>query len=282
MDKYISSLAFSGMTPEAIVDIAKENNFAIEFSSGMPYRADMELFFKQAELKKIIHNYFPAPKEPFVLNLASANDEIRGKSIKHCLNGIDISAENSCPFFAAHAGFCIDPDPNDLGNQIAINRDFISNKHWEFFYESLDIIITHAKEKNVLFLIENNVLAEFNYKDQLNAFLCCESGDILKVFRRFPCENHFGLLLDTAHIKISCKTLGKNLQSELDIISPYVRAIHHSDNNGFVDNNLPINEDYWFLNSLKKFNTLPQVLEVRNASIKSLIVQLQLLDFYGN
>jgi len=282
MNKYVSSLAFYGKTPEEIVSIAKENMLAIEFSSGMPYRPDMEQFFNETQLKKIIHNYFPAPKEAFVLNLASANEEIRNKSINHCLNGINISALNGCPFFAAHAGFCIDPSPNDLGNQLKLKNDFDVDYHWKLFFESLDILINHAKSQKVQFLIENNVLAAFNYKGSINPLLCCSSRDIIKVFTQFNCSDYFGLLLDTAHLKVSCKTLKLNQVEELEKVSNYIRAIHHSDNNGEIDNNLPISNDYWFLPHLKKYATFPQVLEVKSNSINSIIEQLQLLDLYGN
>ena len=39
---YISSLAFWGSTPENMISEAKDNDFAIEFSSGLPFREDME------------------------------------------------------------------------------------------------------------------------------------------------------------------------------------------------------------------------------------------------
>jgi sugar phosphate isomerase/epimerase len=255
MNKYVSSLAFYGKTPEEIVEIAMEFQLAIEFSSGMPYRTDMEQFFNEAKLNKILHNYFPAPKEPFVLNLASANEEIRQKSINHCLNGINLSAINDCPFFAAHAGFCIDPSPNDLGNQLKFKNEFDLDNHWKLFFSSLDVLISHANSKKVQFLIENNVLATFNYRDSINPLLCCESRDIMKVFAQYDRDDYFGLLLDTAHLKVSCQTLNLNLVEELEKVSKYIRAIHHSDNNGVIDNNLPISNDYW---------------------------QLQLLDIYGN
>ena len=282
MNKYVSSLAFYGKTPEEIVSIAKEYKFAIEFSSGLPYRPDMEQFFNETQLKKILHNYFPAPKEPFVLNLASANEAIRNKSIKHCLNGIKISALNGCPFFAAHAGFCIDPSPNDLGNHLKLENDFDVDYNLELFFESLGVLISYAESQKVQFLIENNVLASFNFKDSISPLLCCESKDIIKVFEHFKYSDYFGLLLDTAHLKVSCQTMKLNITKELEKISNYIKALHHSDNNGEIDNNLPIKNDYWFLPHLKNYAVLPQVLEVKKSSISSIIDQLQLLEIYGN
>jgi len=84
---YISSLAFTGLTPEEIINTARNHNFSLEFSSGMPYRPDMEQLYLEADIKKIPHNYFPAPNIPFVLNLASKEISIRDQSVNHCING---------------------------------------------------------------------------------------------------------------------------------------------------------------------------------------------------
>jgi sugar phosphate isomerase/epimerase len=279
---YVSTLAFTGKSPEEIELIAKENNFALEFSSGLPYRSDMEQFFKDVSTIKILHNYFPAPQNPFVLNLASRNSDILSRSIEHCLTGINITANNDCAFYAAHAGFCIDPRPDDLGGKLNKKDKFDLDTNWNVFINSLEIILNHAKSKGVKFLIENNVLAPFNYIDFKNPLLCCESKDIIKVFEHFKYSDYFGLLLDTAHLKVSCQTLKLDITKELEKISNYIKAIHHSDNNGEIDSNLPINNDYWFLPHLKNYAALPQVLEVKKSSISSIISQLQLLELYGN
>lgn len=279
---YVSTLAFIGKSPEEIELIAKENNFALEFSSGLPYRSDMEQFFNKVAVRKILHNYFPAPANPFVLNLASRNKDILSRSIEHCLTGIDISATNNCPFYAAHAGFCIDPKPDDLGGKFNFEHKFELDVNWNIFINSVEIIINHAKSKGIQFLIENNVLAPFNYVDFKNPLLCCESDQIIRMFEYFKSFDNFGLLLDTAHLKVSSKTLNKNLFSEFEKISSFVKAIHHSDNNGELDNNLSIDYDYWFLPFLKSYKSFPHVLEVKNNNINSIIYQLELLEKYGN
>jgi hypothetical protein len=282
MIKYVSTLAFAGKSPEEIVLIAEKNNFALEFSSGLPYRSDMVQFFNKISIKKILHNYFPAPKNPFVLNLASSNSDILNRTIEHCLKGINISAINNCPFYAAHAGFCIDPSPNDLGQKLKIEEEFDLDLNWEIFINSLEIIIKHAKHKGVQFLIENNVISPFNYANLKNPLFCCDSNQIIRMFDCCKNSESFGLLLDTAHLKISANTLSKNLLSEVGKIISYVKAIHHSDNNGELDNNLSITEDYWFLPYLRSLKSLPHVLEVRNSNINSIIYQLELLENHGN
>ncbi|MFN6038013.1 MAG: GNAT family N-acetyltransferase, partial [Bacteroidota bacterium] len=122
----ISSLAFAGLPAEEIISLCEKENLSLEFSSGMSYREDMESQFEKCRTIKYAHNYFPAPAVPFVLNLASNNEEIRKKSIEHCINGIRLSYKSGAKFFSAHAGFCIDPSPEELGNPL--ERKKIENR----------------------------------------------------------------------------------------------------------------------------------------------------------
>ena len=60
-----------------------------------------------------------------------------------------------------------------------------------------------------------------------------------------------GLILDTGHLKVTCKTLKLNLLKEYKKIFKHIKAYHLSDNNGLADtNNLFTAKAWWF----KKFN----------------------------
>lgn len=274
---YISSMAFSGLRLEDMIIEAKKNDFAIEFSSGLPYRVDMEDIYYQAEVKKMLHNYFPAPKVPFVLNLASKDMLIRERSIEHCIQGLRIAKKSGAPFFSAHAGFCIDPNPADLGNQLEIGGVLNIELHKNLFLESVIKILKEAHRLEIDFLIENNVITRFNLTNEgRNPLLCCESNDIVWVFKEI-CDVRFGLLLDTAHLKVSCATLSKDLNKELDLISRFIQALHHSDNDTIRDTNMSLNADYWFLKHISKYRSHPHVLEVRNLTVPEIKKQIKLL-----
>ena len=267
---YISSLAFLGSTPENMIREAKENEFAIEFSSGMLYRDDMEELYFRADIKKILHNYFPAPKIPFVLNLASKDQNIRERSIKHCIQGLRMSKKSGATFFSAHAGFCIDPNPADLGNLLVINEYFDSEYHKSIFLESVREILKVANQLETDFLIENNVISSFNLTNEgANPLLCCDSNSIGWLLEEVS-DKRFGLLLDTAHLKVSSETLNLDLNQELDRISKYIRALHHSDNDGKSDTNLPITENYWFLQYMKQYVSVSHVLEVKRLTVQEI------------
>jgi sugar phosphate isomerase/epimerase len=223
------------------------------------------------------HNYFPAPKTPFVLNLASTNPEIRFKSIEHCKHGLQLAKHANAPFFSAHAGFCIDPNPNELGRKIAITSAFNKAANLDFFIESLHEILDYAADLNLDFLIENNVIASFNLVENVNPLLCTCSEEIIDVFEKIRRPN-FHLLLDTGHLKVSCQTLGKDIDDEIKKLSAYIKAVHHSDNDGLKDSNELLDENYWFLPFMVNFKNITHVLEVRDISIEQIENQITLLS----
>ena len=280
-DIYISTIAFNSLNIEEAILIAENNNFALEFSSGLPFHPKMEDIYTNCTLKRIPHNYFPAPKTPFVLNLASSNNKIRELSINHCIQGLKLAQKSNSPFYSAHFGFCIDPNPDELGSQLIYQNNFDKNSNLNYFYHSVITITKEAEKLHVPFLIENNVIAKSNLNNGVNPLLGCTSQEIIEIFKMVK-SNYFGLLLDTAHLKVSCNTLNLNIENELTNITPFIKAIHHSDNNGSSDDNLRLTSDYWFLKYLQSFSKLPQVLEVKSLSTIEIKQQLKILQNIWN
>jgi sugar phosphate isomerase/epimerase len=278
MEVVVSTLAFMGMPAEQIIQLAQKNNWALEFSSGMPYREDMEHFFVNAPVKKYAHNYFPAPKIPFVLNLASSNDAIRNQSIAHCINGLELSKKAGASFFSAHAGFCIDPHPDELGRKLLLSNPFDRKEHWKLFIQSVKIIADKARELGLNFLIENNVLASVNiHRDGSNPLLCCEIDEMQQMLEEVNHPN-LALLMDTAHIKVSANTLNFNADEAIHKTANSILCVHHSDNDGSFDTNDKLTGDYWFLAHMKNFANIVHVLEVKKLTEEEIKHQLNILQ----
>ncbi len=281
MEIYISSVAFLGLEPEDFIGMAKDQNWAIEFSSGMHYREDMEEIFLSSGITRMAHNYFPAAKVPFVLNLASSDATIRRNSIEHCLRMLELSKQVEAPFFAAHAGFCIDPNPLELGRKINFNPEFDRNQHKLLFIEAINIILQMAEELEIDFLIENNVIAPFNLiADNVNPFLCCTFEEMEWMIKTVD-HRRLGILLDTGHLKVSCKTLGLDIVAEMDKILPLIRGLHHSDNDGLSDSNEKLDEDYWFIPFIEKSKEQVHVIEVKQIDNATISEQINILKKYG-
>lgn len=279
---YISSIVFAGQSPKEMADLAAKHEFPFEFSSGMPPDENLLNLFFQHPFPKLAHNYFPAPNVPFVLNLASRNEQILQTSIDHCLQGLTISKKAGASFYCAHAGFCLDPDPMELGKKLKQSTEIIDReKHWEIFIKSVNYILEKAKNLDIDFYIENNVCAAMNINSHgQNPLLCSDFKEMGRLVNEVKHEK-LGLLLDTAHLKVSARTLSFDLEEAMLELMPFIKAIHHSDNDGLLDSNQSIEKDYWFERFMPYFRNLPQVLEVKKQSIADIERQVELLRSFA-
>ena len=111
MTIYISTGSIKNKSIQQSIDYLSEKNGIknIELSGG---QHDPDIFQKLKSYKNkinfMLHNYFPPPKVPFTLNLATLNDEIFEQSRNHIVNSIRISSKLEIPYYSFHAGFLID------------------------------------------------------------------------------------------------------------------------------------------------------------------------------
>jgi len=275
---YISTCAFRGEGIEDVVRIAEANDLSLEFSSGLPYRRNMKEIFLGAAIPRLAHNYFPAPRVPFVLNLASADDQIRAASIAHCVSGIRLSTAVAAPFYSAHAGLCVDPQPSELGRRLELGSAPVRQVHWELFVESVREVLSRTSDSRTMFLIENNVLVQANrFGDGTSPALCVEPSEILGLLADVA-DSRLAILLDTAHLKVSAATLGFDPFEAARRIMSSARCVHHSDNDGTADTNGPLGDGYWFLPLMRHATHAASVIEVVAQSISSLKEQSRLLS----
>jgi len=278
MSIVVSTLAMMGKSAEEVISMAHKNNWALEFSSGMPYRPDMEKIFLEAPVKKYAHNYFPAPQTAFVLNLASSNTDIRETSVKHCLHGLELAKKAGSPFFSAHAGFCVDPAPSELGTKLDLSRPYSRSEHWRHFITSVKEISEAAGKMGLRFLIENNVLAPVNvHPDGSNPLFCCGANEMIKMLNEVN-SFHLDILLDTGHLKVSAQTLGFDKDEAVNKLLYKVGCVHHSDNDGAFDTNDKLSAGYWFLKHMHKFATSVHVIEVKKLTEEEINAQIKILS----
>lgn len=273
---FVSTTSFGSEIFRAI-RFSRNRGVPIEFGSGVEYYPKMECLYRNLDIDRIPHNYFPASKDPFVLNLASLNPSIRCRSVEHCRNGLSLARTSDSPFYSAHAGFCIDPDPEHLGRQWNFDVDYDLDKSYDAFCASVESLADRAASESVDFLLENNVVTSSNVDECGNTPLLCAYPDELERFFQDVDHPRVGLLLDTGHLKVTAQTFGFDLHKATERLKPYVGGIHHSDNDGQADTNSPIGEDYWFLRHLSDFRDTPHVLEVKDQSIDSILRQIDLL-----
>ena len=240
---------------DSVQELATNGFQNIELSGGTEYYEDFENDLLELKGKYNLnyrcHNYFPPPKKPFVLNLASLNDETFQMSFDHLKKVVALSNRLGADKFAFHAGFFIDIKLNEIGKKLSLDNLFDEKEAIERFCNAYSVIKKQAK--NVSLFIENNVFSKTNADtyDGENPFMMTNFNE----YKSLKEIIDFNLLLDVAHLKVSAKTLGLNWEDEFENMIDVSSYIHISDNDGLHDLNNQLTRSSSLLSMLRQANT---------------------------
>ena len=205
---YISSSCVKNKTIKESVQELVDSGFKnIELSGGTEYydgfEDDLLKLKKKYNLNYICHNYFPPPKEHFVLNLASLDDEVYDKTFEHLTNAIELSKKLGARKFGFHSGFFIDIKVSEIGKKISKVNLFDKSKSIQRFCDGVKKLQSLSGDLELY--IENNVFSSTNAKtyENDNLFMLTNSSE----YQELKNMINFNLLLDVAHLKVSSKTL---------------------------------------------------------------------------
>ena len=239
----------------SVQELAENGFHNIELSGGTEYYESFENDLLELKDKYSLnyrcHNYFPPPKKPFVINLASLNDEIFQMSFNHLEKVVALSNRLGADKFALHAGFFIDIRLSEIGKKLSRDNFFDKKRAVERFCNAYDVI--KKQEKNVSLFIENNVFSKTNaetYEGE-NPFMMTNFSE----YKSLKEKINFNLLLDVAHLKVSSKTLGIDWKEEFENMMSASSYIHVSDNDGFHDLNNQLTKSSSLLSMLRQANT---------------------------
>ena len=265
---FMSSGAFRSKHLPALLESARERGITrVELSSGVAFAEENMAAVRAAKksgMSFLVHNYFPPPKTPFVLNLASSDPSTLALARRHCRQAIDLCVEVGSPLYSVHSGFLAEATAADLGRDLTGLPISSRESAWAAFLESLIEIGRYAESRGISLAIENNVLAAFNLIGGRNkVVLCAEADEIVEILEAVK-PLKIGLLLDVAHAIVSSNALGFDVQEFISRLSDRVVCLHVSENDGRADQNLPIREDSWFLPLLSRIRNVPVVLESYN------------------
>jgi sugar phosphate isomerase/epimerase len=216
----------------------------------------------------LVHNYFPPPPEPFVLNLASADAATRARSLELVLNALELTARLGAPFYSVHAGFITDPTGFGTTSFIFPMPESPREGQAAFqrFVASLHEALNHARRLGVRLLVENNVCSP----ELRGKLLLQTAAEYSELFQALP-DEHLGILLDTGHLNVSAHTLGFDRMAFVEQVAPHVGALHLHDNDGTADTHQPITETSWVQDVLRHLadQHVPLIIEARFAEAAS-------------
>ena len=262
---FISSSCIKASTIKESVMILADAGFQnIELSGGTRYYQnyinDLLELREKYNLNYQLHNYFPPPETPFVINLASLNSDLFDKTMNQCVSAIQLSKLLGGKKYGIHAGFLIDIKANEIGKKLSLdslsNRDSALNQ----FKKAWSILKDEAGNDVALYL-ENNVFSKTNSKTyKNNPFFLTDSEGYTELNNYID----FNLLTDIAHLKVSCNSLNLNFIKEADKFLSISDYIHVSDNDGQHDSNLGI----------KKNGDIFQVLKIHDLNNKTITIEV--------
>jgi sugar phosphate isomerase/epimerase len=239
-----SSCVKADAIKDSVSTLAKEGFVNIELSGGTRlydgFENDLLELRNQYSLQYLLHNYFPPPSSPFMLNLASLNDDLYYQSLEHCKGAIALCKRLGSEKYGVHAGFLIDFIPEEAGKKISYrklnNRSQALNRFCDAWR-----VLTEEAGSDVSLYIENNVFSKTNattYGDDNPFFLTSFDG-----YMEMNDQLDFNILLDLAHLKVSSNSLGLNFESQVQSMILLTDYLHVSGNDGMHDQNHGVVDD---------------------------------------
>ena len=253
---------------------------SIEIGSNHSFEKNYD-YLNDYNFNFIVHNYFPIPKNSFVLNIASFNPEIRLMSINHIKKAIDFCLKIGAGLYTFHPGFLSDPKGSNLAKN---NFDFqwdekqlekaSHTKAKELMFLALDEVVKYAMSKRIKVAIESE--GSVSKKDHL---LMQQPKEYEEFMKNYSVDD-IGVNLNIGHLNLAANAFNFNRSDFVDLIQKYIIAMELSHNDGKEDQHLPLESDAWYWNLIKdaRFESKHKILEFRNTSIHDIAKNILMIQ----
>ena len=208
---------------------------SVEIGSNHCYEGNYD-YIKDFPFKYLIHNYFPIPRDSFVLNIASIDTNIRARSIQHIKKAIEFCDKIGAELYTFHPGFLTDPHGANLSIK---NYDFqwddtqIDNSNYEKakmnMYLALDEVVKYAQSRKISIAIETE--GSLNKKNHL----LMQRPDEYEEFMAKYSSSDIGMNLNIGHLNLAAKAFQFEREDFVDLIKDYIVAMELSHNDGIED-----------------------------------------------
>ena len=255
---------------ESLSLLEKMGISAVEIGSNHCYEPDYS-YVSDYSFEYLVHNYFPVPKESFVVNIASLDENIHQRSIKHIKDSIDFCSKINARLYTFHPGFLTDPKGSNPSNQ-----------NYDFQWESVRLKTTsyEAAWERMTDAISEIAPYACNRKVPKKNHLMMQQPKEYERFLNFFPSDAIGINLNIGHLILAANAFEFSYQTFVDIVADYVVAMELSHNDGVEDQHLPLKPDgwYWPLILDKRFSEVNKILEFRNTNMLKIKETLQLFS----
>ena len=274
---YISSACIKSTSIEEVIKQLNEMGFwNIELSGGTIHEPEIETILLKHALGKtqfLLHNYFPIPSSPMVLNSGSLDAVVSKWSGAHIAQALQLSKALHASHFAFHAPFRMAIPVDKIGKKVPKFELYPTISVWEAFKNTLKHTQDLADQLGIELYVENNVYSAENYEVYGNdlPFFFLTANDFETMAEHVKMKP----LLDVAHLKVSCKTLGLDFYSNLKRLIEITDYIHISDNDGLADSNRVFSKNSELYDMLSDFD-----LSDRTLTLETYVSQEELIESY--
>lgn len=197
----------------------------VELTGGLEYIQNLAgLLGHYPGTNFIIHNYFPPPREPFLMNLAAQDEKVRERSLAICKRAMDLCRRFGCGLYSFHPGFRVE-------STLGLDFDLSGRKPVPYraafcrFARSIEEISAYARSRGVPVALEN-----LEHKNE--AYMMTRPEEFARFQEIFP---EVGVLLDLGHLKIASRRFGFEAKDLLRAVKGRVLAVHVHENDGIRD-----------------------------------------------
>ena len=256
---------------EALAACVANGLRSVELGSNHAYEPDpIGVVERHQPLRCMVHNYFPSPLDPFVVNIASLNDDIYERSLAHVGRSIEFCRASGALMYTVHPGFLSDPQGPSRNSG---NYDFlfpasdVDRKSYDRAYqrmlEALDWAVDRAAASGIRLAIETE--GSVSKRDHL---LLQRPDEFERLTTRFAPAD-LGVNLNIGHLRLASAAFGFEPATMVDVIADYIVAMELSHNDGVVDGHRPLQAGawYWDLITDQRFAATYKILEFRNTAV---------------
>lgn len=253
---------------------------SVEIGSNHCYEGNYN-YIKDFQFKFLVHNYFPIPRDSFVLNIASIDTNIRARSIQHIKKAIEFCNKIGAELYTFHPGFLTDPHGANLSTK---NYDFqwddtqIVNSNYEKakmnMYLALDEVVKYAQSRKISIALETE--GSLNKKNHL----LMQRPDEYEEFMAKYSSSDIGMNLNIGHLNLAAKAFQFEREDFVDLIKDYIVAMELSHNDGIEDEHLPLQPNSWYWNLICDpcLENAYKILEFRNTKIADIVNNMKLFQ----
>jgi len=257
---FISTSCYNGT--QKLFDIIKifleHKIFNIELSGKHDFLeySKIKKIIKNEKAKFLLHNYFPVPEKPIVLNLISKNKKNTIGTKKIIYNAMKLANETDIDVYGFHPGYLSETKIKANGHfEFSKKKNYSSNQGLKEFKK----IFENFYKKKIKSLNKKTWIGLENLfpepTGQINSIFCdFEEIDYI-LGQKFINENKVFFLLDLGHLGISANLLKfdrfKFLEKILKKYSHKIIEIHISENDDIFDSHSRISRTSWQLDAVK-------------------------------